>query len=124
MLFEPGWMGWEDGPRSGKGPGWEFDSAHPTGWEDGPGPSWKTNFRLKVPFRRGGSNPPAAVHRTCLLPYRFPNVPKNRKPAVCSQRAPVENYAPTYSPTCYGNTIGSGGLNCSVRNGKRWTPPI
>ena len=27
--------------------------------------------------------------------------------------------APTYSHTCYGNTIGSGGLNCSVRNGKR-----
>src|SRR5690606_41041496 len=32
--------------------------------------------------------------------------------------------APTYSPTCYGSTIGSGGLNFSVRNGKRWTPPI
>ncbi len=32
--------------------------------------------------------------------------------------------APTYSPTFYGSTIGSGGLNFSVRNGKRWTPPI
>ena len=28
--------------------------------------------------------------------------------------------APTYSPTSYRSTIGAGGLNFSVRNGKRW----
>ena len=27
--------------------------------------------------------------------------------------------AMTYSPTCYGSTIGATGLNYSVRNGKR-----
>src|SRR5690606_2594529 len=52
-MVEPGWMGWEDGPRSGKGPGWEFVSAHPTGLEDGPRPSWKTYFRLNVPHSVG-----------------------------------------------------------------------
>ena len=36
----------------------------------------------------------------------------------------IKNLAPTYSPTFYCSTIGSGGLNFSVRNGKRWTPPI
>ena len=30
--------------------------------------------------------------------------------------------AATYSPTSYGSTIGVGGLNFSVRDGKRWNP--
>ena len=30
------------------------------------------------------------------------------------------NAAATYSPTWWGSTIGTGELNCSVRNGKRW----
>ena len=30
--------------------------------------------------------------------------------------------AATYSPTLYCSTIGAGGLNFSVRNGKRWDP--
>ena len=30
--------------------------------------------------------------------------------------------AATYSPTWWGSTIGEGGLNFSVRNGKRWIP--
>ena len=33
-----------------------------------------------------------------------------------------EKVAATYSPTWWGSTIGDGGLNFSVRNGKRWTP--
>ena len=48
----------------------------------------------------------------------------NTKARHLSIAGSVLNSAPTYSPTCYGNTIGSGGLNYSVRNGKRWTPPI
>jgi len=31
--------------------------------------------------------------------------------------------AATYSPTGKGSTISAGGLNFSVRNGKRWAPP-
>ena len=30
--------------------------------------------------------------------------------------------AAAYSPTWWGSTIGDGGLNFSVRNGKRWYP--
>ena len=30
--------------------------------------------------------------------------------------------AAAYSPTWWGSTIGDGGLNFSVRNGKRWFP--
>ena len=30
--------------------------------------------------------------------------------------------AATYSPALHCSTIGDGGLNCSVRNGKRWDP--
>ena len=30
--------------------------------------------------------------------------------------------AAAYSPTWWGRTIGDGGLNFSVRNGKRWFP--
>ncbi len=33
-----------------------------------------------------------------------------------------EKVAATYSPTWWGSTIGDGGLNFSVRNGKRWDP--
>ena len=32
----------------------------------------------------------------------------------------VEKKAATYSPALHCSTIGAGGLNCSVRNGKRW----
>ena len=31
--------------------------------------------------------------------------------------------AATYSPALWCSTIGHGGLNCSVRNGKRWRHP-
>ena len=32
----------------------------------------------------------------------------------------LRNAAATYSPTWWGSTIGTGELNGSVRNGKRW----
>ena len=34
----------------------------------------------------------------------------------------VEKKAATYSPALHRSTIGAGGLNFSVRNGKRWNP--
>jgi hypothetical protein len=34
-----------------------------------------------------------------------------------------EKKATTYSPGFYPSTIGAGGLNFSVRDGKRWAPP-
>jgi hypothetical protein len=34
-----------------------------------------------------------------------------------------EKRATAYSPGCYTSTIGAGGLNFSVRDGKRWAPP-
>ena len=36
--------------------------------------------------------------------------------------SPVERGAATYSPALHCSTIGAGGLNFSVRNGKRWDP--
>ena len=35
---------------------------------------------------------------------------------------PTKKEAATYSPTLHRSTIGAGGLNFSVRNGKRWDP--
>ncbi len=34
----------------------------------------------------------------------------------------VEKKAATYSPALHCSTIGAGGLNFSVRDGKRWDP--
>ena len=34
----------------------------------------------------------------------------------------IKKKAATYSPTLHCSTIGAGGLNCSVRNGKRRNP--
>ena len=34
----------------------------------------------------------------------------------------LQRTAAAYSPTWWGSTIGDGGLNFSVRNGKRWYP--
>ena len=34
----------------------------------------------------------------------------------------IKKKVATYSPTLHCSTIGDGGLNCSVRNGKRWNP--
>lgn len=44
--------------------------------------------------------------------------------ATLSDSLCVIRLATTYSPTWFGSTIGAGGLNFSVRNGKRWTPPL
>ena len=37
-------------------------------------------------------------------------------------RGPNQKEAATYSPALHCSTIGAGGLNFSVRNGKRWDP--
>ena len=39
-----------------------------------------------------------------------------------SQSRSCRRTAAAYSPTWWGSTIGDGGLNFSVRNGKRWIP--
>ena len=39
-----------------------------------------------------------------------------------SSRAVLVQVAATYSPTLVCSTIGAGGLNFSVRDGKRWDP--
>ena len=59
-LVETGWMGWEDGPR----------------------PSWKTYFRLKVPHSVGADRIRPLVSFQALVPlYRpwFPKFPKKQK---------------------------------------------
>ena len=46
---------------------------------------------------------------------------KRKDPGVTRRPGPRRTAA-TYSPTWWGSTIGDGGLNFSVRNGKRWIP--
>ena len=40
----------------------------------------------------------------------------------CSRASVEEKVAASYSPALHCSTIGAGGLNFSVRNGKRWDP--
>ena len=54
---------------------------------------------------------------------------KTMAAAVIRQKGPagflqsdLRRTAAAYSPTWWGSTIGDGGLNFSVRNGKRWYP--
>ena len=47
---------------------------------------------------------------------------KKRRPRSCTLQGLPRTPAVTYSPTLPGSTIGAGGLNGSVRYGKRWIP--
>ena len=49
------------------------------------------------------------------------DVHKQKGPAGIIQ-SDLRRTAAAYSPTWWGSTIGDGGLNFSVRNGKRWYP--
>ena len=46
----------------------------------------------------------------------------NKKVRPDSIQSDLRRTAAAYSPTWWGSTIGDGGLNFSVRNGKRWYP--
>ena len=46
---------------------------------------------------------------------------KRKKPRVHKTRG-FRKAAAAYSPTWWGSTIGAGGFNFSVRDGKRWIP--
>ena len=56
--------------------------------------------------------------KTANLPA---DVHKQKGPAGIIQ-SDLRRTAAAYSPTWWGSTIGDGGLNFSVRNGKRWYP--
>ena len=45
-----------------------------------------------------------------------------KKKAPAQKNRGLDRMAATYSPTLLCSTIGAGGLNFSVRNGKRWDP--
>ena len=46
---------------------------------------------------------------------------KTKKPCyLFDNRASLKKVAVSYSPALHCSTIGAGGLNFSVRNGKRW----
>ena len=50
-------------------------------------------------------------------------VAKKKSPALRGEhRGHDSKTAAAYSPALHCSTIGDGGLNCSVRNGKRWNP--
>ena len=52
------------------------------------------------------------------------NIQKRRSPEdIVSSGLPfLKKVAASYSPALHCSTIGAGGLNFSVRNGKRWDP--
>ena len=47
---------------------------------------------------------------------------KSESPKLCLELSRSKKAAMTYSPTTKCSTIGAGGLNFSVRDGKRWNP--
>ena len=47
---------------------------------------------------------------------------KKRASKISLQSSLILKKAATYSPALHCSTIGAGGLNFSVRNGKRWNP--
>ena len=48
-------------------------------------------------------------------------IQKNPRNTKCNEDL-FKKMAASYSPTLHCSTIGAGGLNFSVRNGKRWDP--
>ena len=79
-------------------------------------------------FRRGKQH-------TCCMPSTYAHVriwqtqeryqPGKKKggPQPCTGlQSPSSKVAASYSPALHCSTIGAGGLNFSVRNGKRWNP--
>ena len=78
---------------------------------------------------QGAGLPPVSPQYSGVPPQRqggglaLAGLKRREAPAV-SPVGPllVRGLAATYSPACDRSTIGSAGLNFSVRNGKRWTP--
>ena len=56
------------------------------------------------------------------LDYAHIGRTKRREPRRLLSRALSVKKAASYSPALHCSTIGAGGLNFSVRNGKRWDP--
>ena len=60
---------------------------------------------------------------TCYLPPDPEGATKKGSPeSLLTQGFLYNKGAATYSPALHCSTIGASGLNCSVRNGKRWNP--
>ena len=55
----------------------------------------------------------------CCLRWDEVNIIKK---APAQKNRGLDRLAAAYSPTLLCSTIGAGGLNFSVRNGKRWNP--
>ena len=75
--------------------------------------------------RREGSTPLNAREALHRPPERLPLPPPNKRKIPLpepegSRRGTPEKGAATYSPALRRSTIGAGGLNFSVRDGKRW----
>ena len=50
------------------------------------------------------------------------NPNKQKEPRLIAEPGLRKKKAASYSPALHCSTIGAGGLNFSVRNGKRWDP--
>ena len=76
-------------------------------------PAWEGVSEAITPEGPGHSGYPPAERGGPAIKRKDPGV--RRRPGP-------RRTAATYSPTWWGSTIGDGGLNFSVRNGKRWIP--
>ena len=59
---------------------------------------------------------------TCFTSRDDGDINKEALEHCCSRASLEEKVAASYSPALHCSTIGAGGLNFSVRNGKRWDP--
>ena len=60
--------------------------------------------------------------RPFLFSSNIRSLVKRKEPCFISETELLKKMAASYSPALHCSTIGAGGLNFSVRNGKRWDP--
>ena len=86
-------------------------------------PPTSFRFRLTADTLVFGCNLPTIRAVWGLAPVRARSCWANTKKSSGSTLTrSLRRTAAAYSPTWWGSTIGDGGLNFSVRNGKRWFP--
>ena len=81
----------------------------------------KSRSETTAPLPRGGVWCGVGKHRQ--LPFGGSRAEgTEHKKVRLDFQSDLRRTAAAYSPTWWGSTIGDGGLNFSVRNGKRWYP--
>ena len=114
------------GPENGKiGPGrWKNNASGPEKGENGPGREGDTLSWHKIGGNRPRRETKCSRRSTgwTVRSKKGSDSDINEDPRANIVGPGIRRTAAAYSPTWWGSTIGDGGLNFSVRNGKRWYP--